>query len=545
MEATTEQAFVDPATHLPSQTAEKKTLLQLLKEWPLRRKLMAAGVIAITLGLFLVLILQARLADHQLLYANLSETDASSVVNWLRGQRIPYRLENGGKNIWIPADKLYEARIDLAANGLPSGGGVGFEVFDKQSFALTDYVQKVNYTRALQGELARTITSLGPVEAARVHLALPEKRLFKEQQKEATASVIVTLGQGRALDSSQVKGIVHLVAGSVPGLEPEHVKVIDSNGLVLKAKEQNKDEQMLSVNMLAFQKELENRLESRAQTLLDKTMGNGKAMVRVSATLNFAKVEKTQELFDADEPVIRSEQITTQASGNNGSGGIPGVQSNLGGNLGASQSTGPENSSSSRTTNYEISKTISKIVNPVGTITKLSVSVLVAHKAEKDPTTGKITLRSRSEQELLDIKEMVATALGVVVERGDKINIVSMPFIDPPKAQQDNETATAQAIYQYIPLFKMALIPLAALLGYLLLVRPLLKTMRTEVTEHYKSVEELQRLQYEAAKTKQRPTTLEEMRNMNPEQQLLSLKKNITQDPTQATFIIKNWLAEG
>ncbi len=544
MEATVQQATAAPTGALQTQV-EKKTLWQLLKQWPLRRKLMAVAVLAVTLGLFLVLIIQSRLADQQLLYANLTETDASSVVNWLRGQRIPYHLENGGKNIWIPADKLYEARIDLAANGLPSGGGVGFEVFDKQSFALTDYVQKVNYTRALQGELARTITSLDPVEAARVHLALPEKRLFKEQQKEATASVIVTLAQGRALDNSQVKGIVHLVAGSVPGLKPDNVKVIDSNGVVLKTEQTNPDEQMLSVNMLRFQRELEGRLESQAQTLLDKTMGQGNAMVRVSATLNFAKVEKTQELFDAEEPVIRSEQITTQSSTSNGSGGVPGVQSNLEGNLGTSQGTSPEKNSSSRTTNYEISKTISKIVNPIGTITKLSVSVLVAHKAEKDPDSGKITLRSHSDQELTDIKEMIATALGVVAERGDKISIVSMPFIDPPKAEKDSGTNTAQTIYQYIPLLKMALIPIAALLIYLLLIRPLLKTMRTEITEHYKSVEEMQRLQYEAAKAEQQATTLEDIKNMAPEEQLVSLRKNVNENPTQATFIIKNWLAEG
>ncbi len=544
MEATVQQTTTAP-TATPQTQVEKKTLWQLLKQWPLRRKLMAAAVLAVTLGLFLVLIIQSRVADHQLLYANLTETDASSVVNWLRGQRIPYHLENGGKNIWIPADKLYEARLDLAAGGLPSGGGVGFEIFDKQSFALTDYVQKVNYTRALQGELARTITSLDPVEAARVHVALPEKRLFKEQQKEATASVIITLGQGRALDNSQVKGIVHLVAGSVAGLKPENVKVIDSNGVVLKTKQTNTDEQMLSVNMLRFQRELESRLESQAQTLLNKTMGQGKAMVRVSATLNFAKVEKTQELFDAEEPVIRSEQITTQSATSNGSGGIPGVQSNLEGNLATTQSTTPEKNSSSRITNYEISKTIAKIVNPIGTISKLSVSVLVAHKAEKDPKSGKVTLRSHSDQELTDIKEMVATAIGFVADRGDKISIVSMPFIDPPKAEQDQSTTTAQAIYQYIPLLKIALIPIAALFIYLLLIRPLLKTMRTEVTEHYKSVEEMQRLQYEAVKAEQQPSTLEEIKNSPPEEQLLSLRKNINKNPTQATFIIKNWLAEG
>ncbi len=262
----------------------------------------------------------------------------SSVTAWLKNQKIEYTLKNGGKDIWVPADKIYQTRLDLAANGLPSGGDVGFEVFDKQNFALTDYVQKVNYTRALQGELARTITSLAPVESTRVHLALPEKRLFKNQQKSGTASVIVTLVPGKSLDQAQVEGIIHLVAGSVTDLDPENVKIIDSNGVVLEAQEKPTEDDLLSVDMLAYQQEVEHRMEIRAQDLLDKTMGKDNAMVRVSATLDFSKVEKTQEFYDGDDPVIRSEQINQESSGSDTTGGIPGVQSNLQGNaVGAEQ----------------------------------------------------------------------------------------------------------------------------------------------------------------------------------------------------------------
>jgi len=312
---------------------------------------------------FAVIIIQSQTATQQLLYANLNETDAGSVVNWLKGQKIPYQLKNDGKNIWVPADKLYETRLELAASGLPSGGGVGFEIFDKQSFALTDFVQKVNYTRALQGELARTISSLGPVEATRVHLALPEKRLFENQQKAATASVIVTLKPGRTLDKDQVQGVVHLVAGSVTGMNPENVKVIDASGKELSITKKEDSDQSLSLDMLAYQQEVEQRMEARALNLLDKTLGVDKSMVRVSATLDFAKVEKTQELFDADDPVIRSEQQQQEISSSQSSGGVPGVQSNLQGNAPEQTKTGPSSSKNSRTTNYEISKTISKTIN--------------------------------------------------------------------------------------------------------------------------------------------------------------------------------------
>lgn len=504
------------------------------------RKLAIGAVLLISIALFAILIIQARIADQQLLYANLSETDASSVVTWLKGQRIPYTLKNGGKNIWIPADKIYETRLDLAANGLPSGGSVGFEVFDNQSFALTDYVQKVNYTRALQGELARTITSLEPVESTRVHLALPEKRLFKAQQKMATASVIVTLVPGRSLDREQVRGILHLVAGSVTGLEPGNVKVIDSRGMVLEADEPAEKEQLLSVDMLAFQQEVEHRMEIRAQDLLDKTMGRNKAMVRVTATLDFSKVEKTEELFDPEEPVIRSEQVNQESSGLQSTGGIPGVQSNLQGSSAPVNGNYPPSSKNSRTTNYEISKTVSKIINPVGTVTKLSVSVLIADKTVKDDE-GNLVPAGRSPEELESIEHMISAALGLVPERGDQINVLSMPFIDTPEGPGEQEALASRSIYQYIPIIKIALICLGAFLLYFLLIRPVIKTMRGEVTEHYKTVEELEKEQAAAEAAKREPQ--EPPPTIDDE--IVKIRREVMRNEVPAAYIIKNWIQEG
>lgn len=198
MEAVEQQNNQEIVAAEPEQI-ERKNLVQILKEWPLSRKIAAGGILLISIVLFAVLIIQARVADHQLLYANLTETDAASVVEWLKAQRVPYTLKNNGKSIWIPADQIYETRLSLAANGLPSGGGVGFEVFDNQSFALTDYVQKVNYTRALQGELARTITNLGPVESTRVHLAIPEKGFSKISRKTQLLQLLSLSTRAEAL----------------------------------------------------------------------------------------------------------------------------------------------------------------------------------------------------------------------------------------------------------------------------------------------------------------------------------------------------------
>ncbi len=519
----------------------RKNVIQLVRDWPLSRKIATGAVILISIILFAILIIQARVADQQLLYANLSEKDAASVVNWLKAQRIQYSLKNGGRNIWVPADKIYETRLDLAANGLPSGGSVGFEVFDNQSFALTDYVQKVNYTRALQGELARTITSLDPVESTRVHLALPEKRLFKAQQKQATASVIVTLLAGRTLDAEQVKGILHLVAGSITGLEPENVKVIDSNGMVLEAEESKKD-QLLSVDMLAFQQEVEHLMEMRAQDLLDKTMGKNKAMVRVTAALDFSKVEKTEEFYDSEEPVIRSEQIESQSSGTQTTGGIPGVQSNLQGISGetAGSNTPPSNRNS-RITNYEISKTISKVVNPIGTVTQLSVSVLVADKTETDEE-GNVKSITRTADELNSIENMVSAALGLSTQRGDQINVISMPFIDPPDGALDQEALASKSLYQYLPFVKLGLVFVGALLLYFFLIRPVIKTMKGEVTEHYKTVEVLEKEQ-QAETQKAEEELIEEPPTI--EDEIVKIRREVMQNQVPTAYIIKNWINEG
>lgn len=518
---------------------QRKSVLGLVQEWPLAKKFSTGTVLLISIILFAFLIIQARTADQQLLYANLALSDAASVTEWLKNQKIDYSLKNGGKDIWVPADLIYQTRLDLAANGLPSGGDVGFEVFDKQNFALTDYVQKVNYTRALQGELARTITSLAPVESTRVHLALPEKRLFKNQQKSGTASVIVTLVPGKNLDKTQVQGIIHLVAGSVTNLEPDSVKIIDSNGVVLEAQKKADEDELLSVDMLTFQQEVEHRMEIRAQDLLDKTMGKDNAMVRVSATLDFSKVEKTEELYDSDEPVIRSEQINQESNGSETTAGIPGVQSNLQGpELGQSNSSTPS-SKNSRTTNYEISKTISKIVNPVGSITALSVSVLVADKIKPAADGTPETATPRSAEELKSIENMVSSAIGLVAERGDIINVLSMPFMDPEIISAESEVVATNLLYQYMPLIKYALIGIGILIIYLMLVRPIIKSMKSEVQQHYKTVEQLQHEQRLALNEEpyEPPLPIDDA--------ITALRREINQNQIPTAFILKNWIQEG
>ena len=532
---TVDQSIAQEELNIPP----KKNAFQVLRDWPLQRQLALGGVLLVSITLFTVLIIQVRTADQQLLYANLSANDAASVTEWLKGQKVPYSLKDGGKSIWIPADQIYQTRLDLAANGLPSGGGVGFEIFDKQSFALTDYVQKVNFTRALQGELARTISSLAPVESTRVHLAIPEKRLFKNQQKSATASVIVSLVAGRTLEPGQVQGIINLVAGSVTGLTPENVKVIDSNGVVLEGFKRAEDSRLLSTDMLAFQREIETQMQMRAEDLLEKTMGPERALVRVSANIDFSKVEKTEELYDGNDPVIRSEQVSSESSTSATNGGIPGVESNLQGNAGGGGGSGPTHNKNSRITNFEISKTVSHTVNPVGTITGISVAVLVADRTKVNSETGEVTTIPRTEEELESIKNMVATAIGLVPSRGDKINVQSMPFIETADKGDSTSGSAITTIMNFIPLLKYALIFLGIFLTYFIFLRPVMKTVKGEVEKHNKTVEEMElerfRAQQEEAKEPPPPVDIA----------ISNIRKEVMEESAPTSFIVKKWIQEG
>jgi flagellar M-ring protein FliF len=541
-------------TTAPSvQVPERKNIIALMRNWSLSRKIALGAVVAIATALFAVLILQASTAGNQLLYANLPAQDASQVTTWLKGQNIPYSLKNGGRDIWIPADQIYQSRLDLASSGLPSGGGVGFEIFDKQSFALTDYVQKVNMTRALQGELARTITSLEPVEATRVHLALPEKRLFNKQQKSASASVILTMQPGKTLSPKQVQGIVNLVAGSVPDLESSKVKVIDQHGVELDREQQPNSDKLLSEEMLTYQQEVENRLERRVQALLNRTMGERNAMVRISAAVDFAKVEETKEFFDADDPVIRSEQTKQEFNNKDTEGGIPGVESNMQGNTMEGTDSSSSLSKNSKITNYEISKTISRIINPIGSIKGLSVSVLVADKVIS-PTTegGEPTTRPRTSAELTSIEAMVSRAIGLDIGRGDQITVQSMPFVQSPEeALLASPSEPDEGVYQYLPLIKWGLIALGGFLTYFLLIRPIVKTMKGEVKQHLKTVEEMeheQQLSIEEQRSKERDELQSaEAANALPpaDEAIMNLRREVMANQIPAAFILKHWIQEG
>lgn len=522
------------AEEVKQEIVEKKNMLDVIMEWSLARKLSLVGAAVVSIAVFAVIIMQSQVADYSLLFANLPNRDASSIVEWLKDRKIPYRLEDGGRDIMIPADKVYEARIELAGSGL-SEGGVGFEIFDKQSFGMTDFAQKVNYRRALQGELMRTIASLGPVEAARIHLALPEKRLFREQQQAATASVIVKLNSGRALKESQLQGIIHLVAGSVEGLESENVTVVDSSGKVLSKSSSDEFAGPMTPGMLTYQQTMEQRLEVRAQSLLDRALGAGNSLVRVTADVDFDQRERVEESLDPKGAVVVSEQTSTEEGSSELAGGVPGVVSNL--QNGAATTTTIPASRSEETINYELSKVVSKTVQSVGNLKNISVSVLVADRVTSGAEGAGPTVTPRSAEEIQGIELMVRSALGINDTRGDLISVVSMPFESGFTEEQMPQPSMIDKIYPFMPIIKYSLLVLASLMAYLLFLRPLMRTLRTvqDETQPMKTVEEL-----EAELRGESDTPL----LGGPGDPLAQIRQEVLGGDMMPVQIVKNWLRE-
>ena len=434
-----------------------------------------AGLVAVTLW--------TQQPDMQVLFGNLAVDDASGIIDKLKDAKVPYETTNGGTTILVPSAQVHDLRLEMAGQGLPHGGGVGYEIFDRTTMGMSDFVQKLNYRRALQGELARTITQMPEVERARVHLAIPERRLFSTEQDRARASVVVSLRASQTLSKAQVQGVVHLVSSSVEGLQARDVTVVDGHGNLL-SNTSHDESAGLSGTQMEYQRTLEKDIETRIQTMLERIVGANKAVVRVSSVLDFRKIETTEERYDPNGQVVRSEQRGQErSSGVNGvSGGVPGVESNLPGGTDAEagQTSSNNNQTKNETVNYEISRTVSRIVEPTGTIKKLSVAVLVdglyeAPKGTEASADQPKKYVARSEEEMKRIEDIVKKAMGYSAERQDQVEVVSIQFgLGPEEPAGVAVEATPDAAKNWMPYIRYAVGGLLFLLILFMVVRPLM-----------------------------------------------------------------------
>lgn len=503
-------------------------IIETFKNWPVRNKAVFFLILSLVLTSLILTFTWMQKADFQLLYSNLSEEDAGLIIQKLKDMKIPYRTSGDG--IMVPADKVYELRLQLATQGLPQGGGVGFEVFDKTNFAMTDFVQKLNYRRALQGELARTIRALSEVEQSRVHISVPERSLFSREDERPKASVLVKLKQGRRLSEGQVQGIVHLVASSVEGLDPKDVTVIDSKGEMLTAP--GSDVLGLSNGQIEFQRNYEKELEGKIATLLEPVVGKGKARVKVVASIDFTRIEKTEERYDPDSQVIRSEQRNVEKSLSGGSGGVPGVGSNLPNKapLTGSSIRG-QSERKNETINYEISKVTSHIINNPGEIKRLSAVVLVDGTYTVKEGTKERKYNPRSEEDLKKIEEMVKRAIGFSQERGDDVKVVNMPF---ETAVEEELPAPEKEIWPVVLTVAKYVIPLIGIiLLFLFVIRPLMKTLTVPAKMQPQPVA-LPRTVAEIERSMEIP-------QRDPKELLVEWAKK---NPHEAAGLIKSWIEE-
>jgi flagellar M-ring protein FliF len=384
------------------------------------------------------------------LFSSLPPEEGGAILAQLKASKTPYKIGGAGDQILVPADKVSEARLRLAMQGLPVGGGVGFEVFDRPSLGVSDFAQRLNYQRALQGELARTIGQLREVARARVHLVLPQPSLFTDRDRPASASVFVKLTPGAQLGKEQVRGIVHLVASSVEGLSPERVTLVDTAGRVLSTGGDSATGP-LSGKRLEIKTALEEGLERRVQTLLDSALGAGQAITRVSAQVNFDQMEKTEEKFDPQAQVMRQKTRSTETTKGRSTTpsttppqpqGQQGTTANDPAALQAAAamaqataatSTNDGNRESESVT-YEVSRIVAKTLTSPGEIRRLSVAVVVNAKPapaadpKADPKAAPAPPVARTPEELEKIRQVVMTAVGFSEPRGDSVTVTEMPF---------------------------------------------------------------------------------------------------------------------
>ncbi len=405
-----------------------------------QRMLIPALLVAVLLALGFLFFIQGQ-SDYGMLFTNLAQEDAGDIVTKLKGKKIPYRLENSGSAILVPKSELYELRLLLASEGLPKGGGVGFEIFDRQELGATNFVQRLNYQRALQGELARTIAGMPEILEARVHVVTPKESLFIEDQKEPTASVALKLRPGRTLSPSQVDAIINLVASAVAGLHPTQITVVDLKGRLLSKPQDRLSLQGLTAGQLGLQRQVEESYESKVQELFDKILGSHKSFVRVSTELDFQKIDLREESFTPNRELVRSEQKTHERSNRGLEGGNPEARFNL--NQGSitppppgkgpppltapappkpASAAGSERISELR--NYEINRVVRQVVDSPGKIKRLSLAVVVDGNYQ-----GKGNKFSpKSPEEMRQFANLTKKAVGFNAERGDQLEISCAPL---------------------------------------------------------------------------------------------------------------------
>jgi flagellar M-ring protein FliF len=440
-------------------------------------RLAAMGAVALgLLALLAVMILRASSGDQMaLLYGDLDPRDAGQIVDQLNRRHVPYRLGAGGAEILVPADQVPEARMLLAKDGLPSGGSIGYELFDRgDGFLFSAFQQKISETRAMEGELSRTIRSVRGIRQARVHLVLSHREPFAREQQDAQASVLLTMVGAQRLDQEGVLAILNLVAAAVPGLRPHNIAIIDSRGDLLARAGQPVTQLTEASSADEVRHATETRLSHAVEEMLEKTLGQGRVRAEASVRMNFDKVSETKEQYDPDGQVTRSTQSVNSTSKSTEANAAVTAQNNLPNADNGASNNGSQEGRQEETTNYEIGKTVRTLLQEQPRIDRISLAVMVDGSELPGPD-GKVVWQPRSAEDLEHITALVKSAIGFDEKRGDQVNVVSMRFVTEEVAAP--EPAGLLGVHLEKPdlmrLAQTALFGVIGLLALLLVLRPM------------------------------------------------------------------------
>lgn len=475
--------------------AQPDTFGKRLMALPMPRKLALGGGILAVLAIALSMALMTSKGDYKVLYANLSDKDGGAIIAQLSQMNVPYKHAEGGNAILVPADKVHDVRLKLASAGLPKGSVVGYELMENQRFGVTQFQERLNFQRGLEGELTRSIESLAAVSSARVHLALPNQNGFFREQQKPSASVLVSLAPGRTLDRAQVAGIVHLVSSSVPEMSPKAVSVVDQNGSLLSESPDGTHPDGLNAQQLQYVAQIEANYTKRVMDLLEPVVGRDNLRAQVTADVDFSQSEATSEEFKPNQgpqaqATVRSQQtVESQGSTPAQPTGVPGAASNqppvpatapINGASAPLQTAGgaganATNSHREAVTNFEVDKTVRVVRGATGTVRRLNAAVVVNHRTSTD-AKGKTSTQPLSQEELDKLTALVQETIGFSEQRGDSVRVINAPF-RTDKVEPD-ETPLWQRP-EVVDLLRVGAVPAALTLLALIVVfgaiRPALK----------------------------------------------------------------------
>jgi len=533
-----------------------------------RIPLLIAGAAAI--AIIVAMVLWAKQPDYRVLYSNVSDQDGGAIVTQLTQMNIPYRFSETGGAIEVPADKVHELRLRLAQLGLPKGGAVGFELLDQEKFGISQFSEQVNYQRALEGELARTIETLGPVKSARVHLAMPKPSLFVREQKSPSASVTVNLAPGRAMDEGQISAVVHLVSSAVAGLPPGNVTLVDQSGRLLT--QSNTSGRDLNDAQLKYAADVEGRVQRRIEAILSPIVGNGNVHAQVNAQIDFDNKEQTEEQYhpngNPSEAVMRSRQLNeSEQVGGPYPGGVPGALSNQPApannapitanapqngqqNQNAQQTTtstansaGPRNTQRNETTNYEVDRTIRHTKMNVGDVQRLSVAVVVNYRTLTDGKPLPLTA-----DQLKQIEDLTREAMGFSQQRGDTLNVVNSQFNATDESAGELPFWQQQAfIDQLLAAGRWLLVLIVAWILWRKAVRPQLVRREEERKALLENAQTRQMPEEEAVEVRLSKDEQTQQRRANQRLSAEVMSQRIREmsdnDPRVVALVIRQWMS--